>query len=186
MKLIYGVLILGITIFFIYDIYRDGKYSKLLKSWTKYYKMAGIGFAGISLLLYLHKNPSQSKDVVGNINNIVKSMPLDKNTSNMFSPLATFVNPHSFFNKNSVCNDNSSKIIQNSGKKGNKRSVSETKKKFVAAQQSWTCNKCNKQLPAWFEVDHKIRLEYGGSNHIDNLEALCRDCHGRKTAMENL
>ena len=52
MKLIYGVLILGITIFFIYDIYRDGKYSKLLKSWTKYYKMAGIGFAGISLLLY--------------------------------------------------------------------------------------------------------------------------------------
>ena len=49
-----------------------------------------------------------------------------------------------------------------------------------------SCNKCKKQLPAWFEVDHKMRLEYGGSNHVDNLEALCRDCHGRKTAMENL
>lgn len=72
------------------------------------------------------------------------------------------------------------------GTKATKRSVSETKKKYVAAQQGWKCGHCNKQLPAWFEVDHKIRLEHGGSNHIDNLVALCRDCHGEKTAMENL
>jgi hypothetical protein len=70
--------------------------------------------------------------------------------------------------------------------KATKRSVSETKKKYVAAQQGWKCGKCQKQLPAWFEVDHKIRLEHGGSNHIDNLVALCRDCHGEKTAMENI
>ena len=70
--------------------------------------------------------------------------------------------------------------------KATKRSVSETKKKYVAAQQGWKCGHCNKQLPAWFEVDHKIRLEQGGSNHIDNLVALCRDCHGEKTAIENL
>lgn len=70
--------------------------------------------------------------------------------------------------------------------KATKRSVSETKKKYVAAQQGWKCGNCSKQLPAWFEVDHKIRLEHGGSNHIDNLVALCRDCHGEKTAMENL
>lgn len=71
-------------------------------------------------------------------------------------------------------------------KKATKRSVSETKKKYVAAQQGWKCGHCHKQLPAWFEVDHKIRLEHGGSNHIDNLVALCRDCHGEKTAIENL
>jgi len=70
--------------------------------------------------------------------------------------------------------------------KPTKRSVSETKKKYVAAQQGWKCGNCAKQLPAWFEVDHKIRLEHGGSNHINNLVALCRDCHGEKTAMENL
>jgi hypothetical protein len=70
--------------------------------------------------------------------------------------------------------------------KATKRSVSETKKKYVAAQQGWKCGNCKKQLPAWFEVDHKIRLEHGGSNHIDNLVALCRDCHGEKTAMENI
>jgi 5-methylcytosine-specific restriction endonuclease McrA len=67
-----------------------------------------------------------------------------------------------------------------------KRSVSETKKKYVAAQQGWNCGACKRQLPAWFEVDHKIRLDNGGSNSVDNLVALCRDCHGKKTAFENL
>lgn len=76
--------------------------------------------------------------------------------------------------------------IMQSGKKATKRSVSETKKKFVAARQNWKCGDCNNQLTAWYEVDHKIRLEYGGSNHIDNLVALCRECHGKKTTIENL
>ena len=62
----------------------------------------------------------------------------------------------------------------------------ETKKKYVAANQNWICKHCGKQLPAWFEVDHVVKLEYGGSNGIENLEALCRDCHGKKTALENL
>lgn len=67
-----------------------------------------------------------------------------------------------------------------------KRSVSETKKKFVASRQGWKCGECQDQLNAWFEVDHKIRLEHGGSNHVDNLVALCRECHGKKTTIENL
>ena len=67
-----------------------------------------------------------------------------------------------------------------------KRSVSETKKKFVAASQGWKCRSCNNMLPAWFEVDHTTRLDQGGTNSVDNLVALCRDCHGKKTAMENL
>jgi len=76
--------------------------------------------------------------------------------------------------------------LLNSGKNSSKRSVSETKKKYVAAQQGWKCGDCQRQLPAWFEVDHVIALEHGGSNHIDNLVALCRDCHGKKTAMSFL
>jgi hypothetical protein len=76
--------------------------------------------------------------------------------------------------------------ILNSGKNSSKRSVSETKKKYVAAQQGWKCGDCQRQLPAWFEVDHVIALEHGGSNHVDNLVALCRDCHGKKTAMSFL
>ena len=78
------------------------------------------------------------------------------------------------------------KRLFHSGKHTTKRSVSETKKKYVAANQNWKCGKCNQQLTAWFEVDHKIRLDSGGSNHINNLIALCRNCHGEKTALENL
>ena len=78
------------------------------------------------------------------------------------------------------------KRMLNSGGNSNKRSVSETKKKWVASQQNWSCAKCSTQLQAHFEVDHKIRLEHGGTNHVDNLEALCRNCHGEKTSIENL
>ena len=88
--------------------------------------------------------------------------------------------------ENSGSNATGGSRLMNSGKNSNKRSVSETKKKFVASRQNWHCGHCNKQISAWFEVDHKIRLEYGGDNHIDNLVALCRECHGEKTAMENL
>ena len=82
--------------------------------------------------------------------------------------------------------NNQLQTILESGKKGTKRSVSETKKKFVASRQNWCCGGCKKQLNAWFEVDHKIRLADGGSNHVDNLIAYCRECHGQKTTMENL
>jgi rubredoxin len=75
--------------------------------------------------------------------------------------------------------------METSGGNGNKRSVSETKKKFVASQQGWKCDSCKQQLSAWFEVDHKVRLGSGGTNQISNLVALCRECHGKKTAFEN-
>lgn len=196
MKYGYGVVILAITGFMISDTYYEGKYMTLMKSWTKYYKMAGYAFMGISLIVFLRKNPDQAKGLVMNASDIVKYMPIDRNAADMLTPLVNAMNPQSFFNKNasgsgmgggkSTQEQRNTDTIMSSGKKSTKRSVSETKKKFVAAQQSWTCNKCKKQLPAWFEVDHRVRLEYGGSNHVDNLEALCRDCHGRKTAMENL
>ena len=71
-------------------------------------------------------------------------------------------------------------------KQSTKRSVSETKKKFVAARQGWKCGGCGEQLLHTFEVDHIKELGEQGNNHVDNLEALCRECHGKKTAMKNL
>jgi len=67
-----------------------------------------------------------------------------------------------------------------------KRAVSETKKKYVAASQGWNCKMCGEQLTHTFEIDHKVRLERGGTNEVSNLVALCRECHGQKTAMENM
>jgi Zn finger protein HypA/HybF involved in hydrogenase expression len=67
-----------------------------------------------------------------------------------------------------------------------KRSVSESKKKYVASKQAWKCRECQEILPATFEVDHIKRLQYGGSNEIDNLQALCPNCHREKTMKETM
>ena len=52
--------------------------------------------------------------------------------------------------------------------------------------QDWKCGQCKNKLTHTFEVDHRIRLEHGGGNDVSNLVALCRECHGQKTASENM
>ena len=191
-----GLLIFGLTAFFIANKYHDGKYTQMLKSGKKYYKMAAIGFAGISAYVFMRKYPSHSRSLFSHANGIVKYMPIDKEAGDFLTP---------FFDLGATAGAagagamggpmGAEQRIRTSGNSNNgsssskgamKRSVSETKKKFVAAQQGWTCGDCQKQLPAWFEVDHRTRLDRGGSNSVDNLVALCRDCHGKKTAFENL
>ena len=174
-------IILGITAFFIANAYNDGKYVDLLKSWKKYYQMAFIGFLGFSLYIFVKRNPAQSHSLVKHANGIIKYMPIDKNTTDMLTPILDFSSQNMFGSEKQV----DTRLI-NSGKTSTKRSVSETKKKFVASNQSWKCNTCKEQLTAWFEVHHIRPLEHGGSNHVDNLEALCRNCHGEKTALDNL
>ena len=193
------ILILAVSGFFIANTYYDGNYIKILQSWQKYFKMAGFAFAGLSIYLFLKKNPTQSHSLVQELSNIVKFMPSAKSTLDIFTPFTDFTNQTPFMgggiggigntdfsNQYQPHQQHQINRMMESGKTGTKRCVSETKKKFVASQQSWNCGHCQKQLPAWFEVDHKIRLDNGGSNHVDNLVALCRDCHGKKTAMENL
>ena len=144
------------------------------------------------------KNPDQSRTMFMHANDIIKYMPVSKDTADVLSPFLDFTNKTTLF-QNANPNPNPSlpakfggglnqkqNKVLTSGKTSTKRCVSETKKKFVAAQQGWKCGDCQRQLPAWFEVDHVIALEHGGSNHVDNLVALCRDCNGKKTAMSFL
>ena len=126
-------------------------------------------------------------------NNLVKYMPIDKSSMDMLSPIFDFTNnqkdstERSFMEGfNDITMNKGEKRMLNSGKNTTKRSVSETKKKYVAARQDWICGDCGTQLDHTYEIDHKIRLEYGGSNEPTNLIALCRNCHGKKTAMENM
>tara|TARA_B100000963_G_scaffold330299_1_gene320301 strand:+ start:53 stop:643 length:591 start_codon:yes stop_codon:yes gene_type:complete len=183
-----------VTAFFVANTYYDGKYVQIMKSWKKYYQMGGIAFAGLSLYLFIRKNPAQAKDLLQNANGMVKYMPLDKEAGDLLTPVLNFA-------KNQVGGSNvpnpqglgfgyvppQHKRMLNSGINKNssaatKRSVSETKKKYVAAQQGWKCRDCSEQLSHTFEVDHRQRLDQGGSNHVDNLDALCRNCHGKRTA----
>jgi hypothetical protein len=194
----FELLVFGATAFFIANTYYDGKYVQIMKSWKKYYQMISIGFVGLSAYLFIRKYPGHSRSLFTHANGIIKYLPIDKDATNLLFDLTDKGNmfsepPNSYaVQQNRVMNSGyNNASMGGAGQvpgqvKATKRSVSETKKKFVAAQQGWKCGACKQQLPAWFEVDHKIRLDNGGSNHVDNLVALCRDCHGKKTAFENL
>lgn len=196
-----------ITALLIANTYYDGKLVKLFNTikHSKYLKMVTFGFAGLSIYLFLKKNPNNSKEFLGQANEMIKTLPMTRDSASLITPFLNLTNSKSFNDSNSSIwgsgsgsgsdgggasggNTFQSQIsrMMQSGKGSTKRSVSETKKKFIAANQNWLCKDCNKQLPAWFEVDHVIALHNGGTNEIDNLVALCRDCHGKKTAMDRL
>ena len=182
------------------NIYTEGKYLKMVLSWKKYWQMAGIAVGALFIYWLLKKNPANAKQILMSSNEYIKYLPVDRNASSMLSPILDFTSKHSFGGASSghpilempsPSEMREQRMMQSGGggpQQGGKtkRSVSETKKKFVASRQGWKCGDCGDQLNAWFEVDHKVRLEYGGSNHVDNLLALCRECHGKKTTMENL
>jgi hypothetical protein len=190
--------IFGIAGFMLYNIYHDGKYSKVFVSYKKYYQMGIVAIIAISLYLMIRRNPGQSKNMLLYTNNLIKYMPIDKSSMDMLTPIFDLtsksdncfmdglnkgMNPN--FQYNPVLASQQQQAVL-SGPKATKRSVSETKKKYVASMQDWKCGQCNKKLSHTFEIDHKIRLEHGGGNDATNLVALCRECHGEKTALENM
>ena len=168
-------IILIITGLLAYNTYYDNFLLKSFGSYKKYYKVAGILVVGLGFYLVVQRNPMQGVNTVKALNQYVNVMPLDKGTKDMISPLLSYKQPDE---------RGSDRLSQSS--KTHKRSVSETKKKFVASNQNWKCGDCKEKLTAWFEVDHTIRLDQGGSNDISNLIALCRNCHGKKTSLENI
>jgi hypothetical protein len=170
-------------LFFIVDSMRDHKYTKAILQYKKHAKIAGIVFGLFSLYLFVKKNPSESTSMMGHLNGMIRYMPIDRESKDMLTPLFA-----QYSQKPVDPRLMKSGLTGGDGVGGGAtvRSVSGTKKKYVAANQDWKCGSCNQKLDAWFEVDHKMRLADGGSNHIDNLVALCRNCHGKKTLLENL
>jgi hypothetical protein len=179
----------------IFNVYTEGKYTKIFYSYKKYFRIGFIIFLAIICYLMIKRNPHNCKNILLHANNMVKFMPIDRASMDMISPIIDFTGGTSL--SNPYANKDNSFMQQQQQQFGNpnqgqtggrivKRSVSETKKKYVASNQNWKCGHCGKQLNAWFEVDHKIRLDNGGSNEVQNLVALCRECHGEKTAKENM
>ena len=145
------LVILGITAFFIANVYTDGKYWKLLQTNQKYYKMAGIALAGLMIYVLFKKFPSKAHEIIRGSNEYIKYLPVDKETMGMLNPILDFTSKQNMYNEHGSMmpilplgrEEVSTERILNSGRvtggtatpgqKATKRSVSETKKKFVAS-----------------------------------------------------
>jgi 5-methylcytosine-specific restriction endonuclease McrA len=151
--------------------------------YKKYFTIAVVIILGLLIYLLIKRDPLQTKKILLYANNVVKYMPIDKKSIDVISPILDFTNKQN--SSSSFMTDMNTSLNQTTIK-ATKRSVSETKKKYIASQQNWRCGQCNSQLNHTYEIDHRVRLEYGGSNDVNNLVALCRNCHGEKTAKENM
>lgn len=61
-------------------------------------------------------------------------------------------------------------------------------RKRILVRDNWQCSKCQRicALPGEAHVDHKTRKALGGDDSDENLQVLCRQCHGEKSRMEQM
>ena len=79
------LIVFAVTAFFVANSYYDGKYMAYLKKGEKYYKMAGIAFAGLSTYLFIRKNPEQTGDLLTSAAGVMRQLPVDN------GPLSTYL-----------------------------------------------------------------------------------------------
>jgi hypothetical protein len=186
----FEIVLIVLTGIIVGNIYTEGKLVRKLLSFKKYYQMMGVVFGAFLLYWLFRKNPEHAKQILVSSNEYLKYMPVDRNTADMITPILDMTQNHMIYNDRAAY-QNPVLDLSNPGRKkeaivGTKRNVSESKKKIVASRQNWKCSLCGDQLSYNYQIDHIVRLQYGGSNHLDNLTALCPDCHSKKTIMENL
>jgi 5-methylcytosine-specific restriction protein A len=190
------ILLFIITGAIVANIYTEGVYWKKLFQYKKYYQMGGTILGALFLYWMVKKNPASTKELILSSNEYIKYLPVDRNVTSFIEPLIDFTAKQEASNQgytNVLAMNNKRQTleqpreIRGQGETNRmKRSVSESKKKWIAAKQGWKCRECSTILPATYEVDHIIRLQHGGSNEIDNLQALCPSCHRNKTMMETM
>ena len=68
--------------------------------------------------------------------------------------------------------------FKNEYRPANKRYIPKATRKAVFIRDNNSCVKCG--ATENLHIDHEIALSRGGSNDVDNLQVLCRDCNLRK------
>ena len=75
--------------------------------------------------------------------------------------------------KKTECRKPSSITIVQQGRRKIKSSI----RKEIVDKQSNKCRKCNNPLNQYFQIDHIVAIQFGGTDEMDNLQALCSNCH---------
>jgi len=66
-----------------------------------------------------------------------------------------------------------------------RKKISKDMRQHIVNKQENACGICKLVLTPYFEMDHIIGLQFGGTDDEANLMALCRDCHAKKSITEN-
>ena len=173
-----------------YHIYNDGKWLNMVATYKKQLQIGGVVVVGLFIYWLIKYNPMMAGKILLSGKDYVKYMPLDSGVTSFLSPAIDFTGKWIGGGGGGGAGGGRQMAaitkMENSGGNSTKRSVSETKKKFVASNQNWLCKDCGQQLDGLYEIDHVIQLSKGGTNHISNLEALCVRCHKLRTVSDKL
>lgn len=71
-------------------------------------------------------------------------------------------------------------------RKQKRRIFSQSFKNIVGARQKWSCAICHQVFGCKIIYDHIKPLSLGGSNHFQNIQAICPQCDAKKTYSDNL
>lgn len=98
-------------------------------------------------------------------------------------------------NSNSYCDEHQSELIgwaRSQLKKGNttKRGYGAAWRRirsYVLQRDKYLCVPCFDvgRVTEAAEVDHKVPLAEGGTEDVENLQAICTECHKKKTQTES-
>ena len=66
-----------------------------------------------------------------------------------------------------------------------RKKINKDVRRQVVDKQGNACGMCKLVLTPYFEIDHTIGLQFGGTDDESNLMALCRECHAKKSIKEN-
>jgi 5-methylcytosine-specific restriction endonuclease McrA len=66
-----------------------------------------------------------------------------------------------------------------------RKKISKDMRQQVVDKQENSCGECKIALTPYFQIDHIIALQFGGTDDGSNLMALCCECHAKKSIAEN-
>jgi 5-methylcytosine-specific restriction endonuclease McrA len=67
----------------------------------------------------------------------------------------------------------------------NRKKINKGMRQQVVNKQENACGACKLALTSYFQIDHIIGLQFGGTDDESNLMALCCECHAKKSISEN-
>ena len=69
--------------------------------------------------------------------------------------------------------------------RGKRKHIKKGTRQKIVDKQGNLCGDCKLTLTPFFQIDHVIGIQFGGTDEESNLMALCCECHAKKSVTEN-